>query len=191
MWAPDATAEDWQRLGREYLARTRRWRATRPRFTDKNLMGWHLTGAALAMLPSARVIIIRRDPVETCLACYRHCFTEEAAFACDLGDLADYCGDFLRLTRFWLEKYPTRVFDLPYEALVADPEPVIRCLLDFCGLPFDAACLEPHKASRAVLTPSASQARQPLRQGTTRGARYGDKLDYSRHRLRNSGVQLE
>jgi tetratricopeptide (TPR) repeat protein len=189
-WISDATAEDWQRLGQEYLARTARWREAKPRFTDKNLVGWHFTGAALAMLPATRVIIVRRDPVETCLACYRHCFTEEAAFACDLDDLADYCGDFLRLTRFWLEKYPTRAFDLQYEALVAGPEPVIRRLLDFCGLPFDPACLEPHKTSRAVLTPSASQVRQPLRQDTARSARYGDTLDRLRQRLRDAGVQF-
>lgn len=191
LWAPDATARDWQRLGQEYLARTSRWRATKPRFTDKNLIGWHFTGAALAMLPSARVIIVRRDPVETCLACYRHCFTEEAAFACDLDDLADYCGDFLRLTSFWLEKYPTRVFDLQYEALVADPESVIRRLLDFCELSFDPACLAFHETSRAVLTPSASQVRQPLRQDTARSARYGEKLDRLRQRLRDAGVELE
>jgi Tfp pilus assembly protein PilF len=189
-WVSPATAEDWRRLGREYLARTARWRATKPRFTDKNLLGWHFTGAALAMLPAARVIIVRRDPVETCLACYRHSFTGEAAFACDLDDLADYCAGFQRLTRFWLEKYPARVFDLQYEALVADPERVIRRVLDFCGLPFDPACLEPHKTPRAVLTPSASQVRQPLRQNTARSARYGDKLDRLRRRLRDAGVAV-
>lgn len=190
-WVNNATAPDWRRLGQEYLARTARWRTTKPRFTDKNLMGWHYVGAALAMLPAARVIIVRRDPVETCLACYRHCFTEEASFACDLDDLADYCAGFLGLTRFWLEKYPAHVFDLQYEALVADPEPVIRRVLDFCGLPFDPACLEPHKASRAVLTPSASQVRQPLHRGTARSARYGDRLDRLRQRLRDAGVHVE
>ncbi|MEO8778054.1 MAG: tetratricopeptide repeat protein [Rhodanobacter sp.] len=187
-WAPCATARDWQRLGQDYLARTARWRRERPRFTDKNLMSWHSVGAALAMLPAARVIIVRRDPVETCLACYRHSFTEEAGFACDLDDLADYHEGFQRLTRFWLEKYPTRVFDLQYEALIADPEGVIRRVLDFCGLSFDSACLEFHKTARAVLTPSAAQVRQPLRRDTARSARYGNKLDRLRERLRQAGV---
>jgi tetratricopeptide (TPR) repeat protein len=187
-WALDAKARDWQRLGQDYLARTARWRQDKPRFTDKNLMSWHSVGAALAMLPAARVIVVRRDPVETCLACYRHCFTEEAGFACDLDDLADYHDGFRRLTRFWLEKYPTRVFDLQYEALTADPEGVIRRILDFCGLPFDPACLEFHKTSRAVLTPSAAQVRQPLRRDTARSARYGDKLDHLRQRLREAVV---
>ncbi|MGH8192155.1 MAG: tetratricopeptide repeat-containing sulfotransferase family protein [Rhodanobacteraceae bacterium] len=191
LWVPDATARDWQRLGEEYLARTARWRRHKPRFTDKNLMSWHLLGAALAMLPAARVIIVRRDPVETCLACWRHCFTEEAGFSCNLDDVADYYGEFWRLTRFWLEKYPARVFDLRYEALVADPEGVIRRVLDFCGLPFDPACLAPHKTSRAVLTPSAAQVRQPLHRGTARSASYGDMLDGLRRRLRDAGVPVE
>ncbi|MHB1058846.1 MAG: tetratricopeptide repeat-containing sulfotransferase family protein [Rhodanobacter sp.] len=189
LWGADATAQDWQRLGNDYLARTARWRQAKPRFTDKNLMNWYLVGAALAMLPAARVVIVWRDPVETCLACFRQCFTGDVGFACDLDELADYCIDFLRLKRFWLEKYPARVLDLQYETLVADPDATTRRLLDFCGLPFDPACLEFHKTSRPVLsTPSAAQVRQPLRSDTARSARYGDKLDRLRQRLRDAGV---
>lgn len=191
LWVPAATAQDWQRLGQEYLARTARWHSSKLRFTDKNLMNWHYVGAALAMLPAARVVIVRRDPVETCLACYRHCFAEDAGFSCDLDDLADYYGEFWRLTRFWLERYPARVFDLQYEMLTVDPERVIRCVLDFCGLPFEPACLEFHKTPRAVLTPSAAQVRQPLRRNTARSARYGHKLDGLRQRLRNAGILAE
>ncbi|WP_426662290.1 tetratricopeptide repeat-containing sulfotransferase family protein [Rhodanobacter aciditrophus] len=192
LWAPDASAADWQRLGREYLARTAPWRRSKPRFTDKSLVTWYLVGAALAMLPAARVVVVRRDPVETCLACFRQCFTELSGFTCDLDEMADYCIDFLRLTRFWLDRYPGRVLDLPYESLVAEPEPVIRRLLDFCGLPFHPACLEFHKTSRTVLsTPSAAQVRQPLRRDTARSLRYGNKLDGLRRRLRDAGVLAE
>ncbi|MEW9570964.1 sulfotransferase [Rhodanobacter sp. Si-c] len=192
VWAPDASAADWQRLGKEYLARTAPWRKTRPRFTDKSLVTWYLVGAALAMLPAARVVVVRRDPVETCLACYRQCFTELSGFTCDLDEMADYCIDFIRLTRFWLERYPDKVFDLEYETLVAEPEPTIRRLLDFCNLPFDPACLEFHKTSRAVLSaPSAAQVRQPMRRDTARSTRYGDKLDGLRRRLRDAGIPVD
>lgn len=187
-WVRDATAEDWRRLGDAYLARTARWRKTKPRFTDKNLMNWHFVGAALAMLPAARVIVVRRDPVETCLGCFRQCFTEDAGFACDLEATANYYADFLRLTRFWLDKYSNRVFDLQYETLVAEPGKTVRELLAFCNLPFAAACLEPHKTSRAVLTPSAAQVRQPLRRDTARSERYGNELDSLRQRLRDVGA---
>ncbi|HLI18585.1 MAG TPA: sulfotransferase, partial [Rhodanobacteraceae bacterium] len=189
LWVPMATAGDWQRLGEEYMVRTARWREQKPRFTDKNLITWYLVGAALAMLPAARVIIVRRDPLETCLACYRQWFTGDAGFAYDLDEMADYCIDFMRLTRFWIEKFPDRVFDLEYETLVAEPEPAIRRLLDFCGLPFDPACLEFHRTERTVLSaPSAAQVRQPLRRDTARAAQYGDKLDHLRKRLRDAGL---
>jgi tetratricopeptide (TPR) repeat protein len=192
LWVPDAAAEDWQRLGREYLARTARWRKTKPRFTDKSLVSWYLVGTALAMLPAARVVIVRRDPLETCLACFRQLFSERSAFACDLDELADYCIDFLRLTRFWLDKYPGRVLDLQYENLLAEPEAEIRRLLEFCELPFDARCLEFHKTPRAVLSaPSAAQVRQPLRRDTARSAHYGDKLDPVRRRLQAAGIPVE
>lgn len=188
-WVADADAADWQRLGREYVTRTEAWRRERPRSTDKSLLNWPLVGAALAMLPAARVIVVRRDPVETCLGCYRQLFSEERGFACDLDDTADYCVDFVRLTRFWLERYPDRVMDLSYEALVHAPESVTRRLLQFCDLPFDPACLESHKSSRTVIDgPSAAQVRQPLHAGTARAVRYGDKLDSLRQRLREGGV---
>ncbi|MGH9808901.1 MAG: tetratricopeptide repeat-containing sulfotransferase family protein, partial [Terriglobia bacterium] len=76
LWVPDATAGDWQRLGREYLERTARWRKAKPRFTDKSLVSWYLVGAAVAMLPASRAIVVRRDPLETCLGCFRQCFSE-------------------------------------------------------------------------------------------------------------------
>jgi cytochrome c-type biogenesis protein CcmH/NrfG len=192
LWVPDATAQDWQRLGREYISRTARWRMNKPRFTDKSLVSWYLVGAAMAMLPAARAIVVRRDPVETCLACFRQCFSERSGFACDLDEMADYCIDFLRLTRFWLDKYPDRVFDLEYEALVAEPEAVIPRLLDFCGLPFNQACLEFHKTSRTVQSlPSAALVRQPMRRDTARSNLYGNKLDHLRRRLRDAGVLAE
>lgn len=189
LWVPMATAGDWQRLGNKYLARTARWRQLKPRFTDKNLATWYHVGASLAMLPAARVIIVRRDPLETCLACYRQRFTGDSGFAYDLDEMADYCIDFMRVTRMWLEQHPDNVFDLEYEQLLADPEPTIRRLLDFCGLRFSPACLAFHKTERAVLSaPSAAQVRQPLQRNTARADRYGDRLDALRARLRTVGL---
>jgi hypothetical protein len=188
-WVKDATGADWHRLGTGYLARTARWRERKPRFIDKNLATWKHVGAALAMLPSARVVVVRRDPVETCVACYRQWFASGTEFAYDLDDLADYCADFARLTRFWLERYRGRIFDLEYEALLADPEGVIRRLLEFCGLPFDSACLQFHRTQRTVISAaSAAQVRQPLLRSTMRSAHYGDLLDGLRRRLRDAGL---
>lgn len=188
-WVADATPADWQRLGAEYLARTARWRRTKPRFTDKNLVNGYLVGTTLAMLPAARVVIVRRDPVETCFACYRQCFSGYAGFAYDLDEMADYCIDFIQLTRFWRDQYPDRLFELEYEKLVEEPESTIRRLLEFCELPFDPACLVSHETSRLVLSaPSAAQVHQPLHRNSARADRYGDKLNHLRKRLRDGGV---
>ncbi len=188
-WASSATAEDWQRLGRDYLARTERWRAQRPCFTDKNLVSWELVGAALQMLPGARIVHSRRDALETCFACYRQLFSNGAHFSYDLDDMASYYEDHDRLMRFWHQMFPTRIFDHVHESLLADPESQIRRLLDFCALEFDPACLLFHQNSRVVLsTASAAQVRQPLRSNTSQTARYGDKLDRLRARLRDAGL---
>lgn len=189
LWVPGASADDWRRLGRAYLAETARWRMVKPRCVDKNLTNWLLVGAALSMLPAVRVVIVRRDPVETCLACYRQCFGEPIEFADDLRDLAAYYANFLGLTRFWRERHPDRVLDFEYEALLAQPEASIGRLLDFCGLPPSDECLEFHKTRRAIFSvPSAAQVREPLRARTGRSALYGSKLDPLRQYLRDAGV---
>ena len=189
LWVPGTSADDWRRLWHSYLAETARWRRIKRRSADKNLTNWLLVGAALSMLPAARVIIVRRDPVETCLACYRQSFGEPIEFANDLRDLASYYANFLSLTRFWRERYPDHVLDFEYEALVANPEASINRLLGFCGLPPSRECLEFHKTRRAIFSvPSAAQVREPLRAKTARSALYGTKLDPLRQYLRDSGV---
>lgn len=176
-WVSDATAEDWARMGENYLARTARWRAKRPYFTDKGLQNWQWIGAIRAMLPGAKIINCHRDPVETSFACYRQLFSEGIHFSYDLKDLASYCNDYRHLSDYWREHYPGQVLDLSYEALVQEPEAQIRHLLAFCQLPFDAACLSPHQTRRDVhSTASAAQVRQPIRSDTARSPRYRDFL---------------
>jgi Flp pilus assembly protein TadD len=177
-WVADTTAADWERLGRRYLERTARWRANRPRFTDKLPDNWRMIGAALAMLPGARVIQVRRDPLETCWSCYRQLFQPgRADYAYAFDDLAAYWRDCERLTAFWRQRHPQQIRAQSYEALVADPPGEIRALLAFCGLPFDPACMESHRAERSTRTASAAQVRQPLHGGTARSAAYGKLLD--------------
>lgn len=188
-WAPQATAEDWHRLGLEYLARTAEWRKSKPYFTDKSLGNWSLIGPALAMLPGARVINTIRDPLETCFACYRQLFSSGAAFSNDFESMAAYYAGYQRLSRFWKDRFTSRWYDHVYEAMLADPEGKIRELLAACGLPFEQACLEFHKTSRAVRsTASAAQVRQPLQSNTSRSARYGALLDPLRKLLRQLDV---
>lgn len=177
-WTMAATAENWARLGNEYLRRTRRWREERPCSTDKNLINWKFVGAVARMLPGARFVDCHRDPLETCLACYRQLFGNGALFSYDLQDMASCWRDYRRLMQFWQQQLPDRILDQSYERLVSDSEQQIRRLLDFCGLPFEPDCLSPHRTPRVVLsTASAAQVRQPLRNDTARSERYGHDLD--------------
>ncbi|HKE48279.1 MAG TPA: sulfotransferase [Rhodanobacteraceae bacterium] len=183
-WIGEATPDDWQRMGQRYLQRTARWRKERPRFTDKMPDNWLLVGAALAMLPGARVVNVRRDAVETCWSCFKQLFAAgRHAYSYDLADLADTWRDYDRLCRFWSERFPDRVREQSYEALLADPEGETRALLAFCGLPFDEATLRPHETGRSVRTASAAQVREPMRADTARSAAYGERLEPLRRML--------
>lgn len=175
-WVRTHTPAQWQGLGQKYLTRTAQWRQRRPRFTDKAPGNWQYVGVILAMLPNARVIICRRDPLETCLACYRYIFTGHP-YTHDLQDLATHWRDFDAAAKQWKQQYPDRVREQIYENLVTDPETQIRELLAFCDLPFEDACLNFHANKRRVTTPSAAQVREPIRRDTARAYKYGALLD--------------
>ena len=173
---------DWERLGRRYLERTARWRQNRPRFTDKLPGNWPYVGAIHAMLPGARIIIGRRDPLETCFSCYRQRLANNE-YTRTFSDLASAWRDFDRAATFWRAQYPDHIYENVYEDFVADPETKIRELLAFCQLPFEEACLRFYDNQRSVHTPSAAQVRQPLRRDTARTADYGALLDPLRSAL--------
>lgn len=182
-WAGAATVEDWERLGREYLRRTERWRRDTPRFTDKGLSNWMLVGAIRRMLPAARIVVCRRDPLETCLSCYRQLFPVGHEFCYGLDDIVAFWRDFDRLTRFWIEREPGRLHELVYERLQQSQEDETRRLLEALALPFDPACLHPERLERSVRTASAAQVRQPLQRDTGRARHYAGLLDPLRERL--------
>jgi tetratricopeptide (TPR) repeat protein len=176
-WLGAATAGDWQRLGQRYLELTRRWRRHKPRHTDKLPSNWLLSGVLGAMLPGARIIDARRDPLEAGWSCYKQQFYRLPHFACTLTDIAAYIRDYEQLMALWQAQSPQRIRIQRYEALLAAPEPETRALLAFLGLPFDHACLDYQHAARHVRTASAAQIRQPLQRDTARAAHYGALLD--------------
>ncbi len=183
-WAAQASAADWQRLGQDYLAATARWRRERPLFTDKMPGNWRLAGAAMAMLPGAHFVDCRRDALETGFSCFKQLFAPGLAdWAFDAGHIAAYWRDYLHASETWSARQPRRFRTFHYEDLVADTEAAVRALLAFCGLPFDAACLAPHAARRAIRTASAAQVRRPIHAGTARAGRYGALLDPLRHAM--------
>ena len=181
-WCSAMLAADWERLGRRYLERTAHWRRRRAVFTDKLPSNWIYLGAIRAMLPGARIIGCRRDALETCFSCYRQRL-DNNEYTRDFHDLASFWGDYDRTLKHWSARCPEHVLEHGYEELVADPPGQIRQLLDFCGLPFEDACLRFHETVREVRSPSATQVRQPLRADTARAPAYAALLDPLRSAL--------
>lgn len=153
-------------IGEAYLARAAHHRpAGFPRFVDKLPANFLYIGHIVRALPHARIVCLRRDPMDTVWSNYKNLFASQSAYyaySYDLMDTARYYRRFDGLMRLWERLYPGRVLHLSYEALVADQESQTRQLLAHCGLDWDAACLSFHENSAAVATPSAAQVRRPL-----------------------------
>lgn len=183
-WVRHMAPADWARLGEEYLALTAPARRGRALHVDKALFNWPLVGAIRAMLPGARIVNCRRDPLETCWSIYTQRFARgQQAFAYDIASIAACWTDYDRLMFRWHARHPGAIHEFRHERLLADPEAAIRALLDFCGLRFEPACLRAHEAKRVVRTASAAQVREPLRAETARASAYGALLDPLRRKL--------
>ncbi len=183
-WACEATPDEWARLGNEYLRRTARWRQQHRVSTDKCPGNWLLSGALRAMLPGARIIDCRRDPLETAWSCYKQLFAPgKADFSYRFEDLAAYTHSYRSVADRWHQQHPSNYRIFNYEELVADADTFVRRLLAFCTLAFDSRCLQPHEAIRAVRTTSSAQVREPIRRVALRGEAYGAGLDRLRELL--------
>jgi tetratricopeptide (TPR) repeat protein len=157
------------RLGERYLAQTRAQRRLgRPRFTDKMGSNFLHVGLIHLMLPQARIIDVRRAALGCCFANFKQHFYRGVWFTYSLEDLGRYYRDYVSLMAHFDAVLPGRVYRISYESLVRDLEGEVRALLEYCGLPFEQACLRFHETRRAVQTLSSEQVRQPL---------YTDALD--------------
>ena len=140
-------------------------------------------------LPGARIVNARRDALETCWSCYKQLFAHGHEYSYDLGHLAVYRAAYEGAIDAWRAMHPAHVRDQGYEALLAEPDAEVRALLDFCGLPFDEACLRFYEHERSIRTPSSAQVRQPLRRDTARAVHYGKLLDPLRRALAAAGAR--
>jgi tetratricopeptide (TPR) repeat protein len=155
--------EAFAQLGEDYLDRTRAQRRLgRPRFIDKAPWNFQHIGLIRLMLPNARIVDVRRHPLDGCVSAFRQHFASGFDFAYDLGDLGRYYADYVALMAHYDAVLPGHVTRVIYEDLVADTEAEVRRLLAALGLPFEAACLRFFENRRPVATPSSEQVRRPI-----------------------------
>ncbi len=159
----DLTGSQLAKLGARYIEEATAYRKTdRPYFVDKRPWNWLDAGLIAMILPQAKIVDIRRDPMAACFAMYKQMLANDATFSNDFNDLAQYYTHYVGTMAHYDRAMPGRIHFLPYERLVEDTEAEIRRLLDYCGLPFEEGCLRFWENSRAVATPSAEQVRRPI-----------------------------
>ncbi len=156
------SGEDFRRLGEKYLSDTRAYRSGKPRFIDKMPNNFRHIGLIHLLLPNARIIDARREPMACCFGNFKQLFASGQEFSYDFQAIARYYRTYLELMAHWNAVLPGRVLRVQHEELVDDLEGQVRRLLDHCGLQFESACVEFHKTERSVRTPSSEQVRQPI-----------------------------
>ncbi|MFO1394368.1 MAG: sulfotransferase [Steroidobacteraceae bacterium] len=190
--APPPPAPDFASIGRSYMRAVDVYRTGRPWFVDKAPMNFLHCGLIRLALPDARMILLRRHPLDSCLAIYGTYFREHLPFAYDLQELGRYYVAWHRLTEHWRAALPDRLFVVDYESLVTSPEPEVRRMLEHCGLEWDPRCLDFHLNESAVTTLSASQVRQPLYTSSVgRWRKYARELEPLVRVLKDADVPLE
>ena len=166
-------------LGERYLDATRDMRKSdAPFFIDKMPNNCLYVGLIHLILPRARIIDARRHPLGCCFSCFKQHFARGQHFTYGLGDLGRYYHDYVELMAHFDTVLPGRVHRVFYEDMIENTEAEIRRLLEYCGLPFEEACLRFYETERAVRTASSEQVRRPIfREGIDHWRHYEPWLD--------------
>lgn len=156
------TPEQLKQFGDEFLSDTQIHRQGAPYFIDKMPNNFRHIGLIKLILPNAKIIDARRDPMACCFSGYKQLFAEGQEFSYALEDIGRYYTDYVELMAHWDAVLPGQVLLVQHEAVVEDLEGQVRRMLTFCGLPYEEACLRYFETERNVRTPSSEQVRQPI-----------------------------
>src|SRR5262249_12247980 len=156
------SAQDFRALGDKYLTDTRIYRSGKPFFIDKMPNNFRHVGLMHLMLPNARIIDARREPMACCFSNFKQLFANGQEFTYSIEDIARYYRTYVELMRHWDRVLPGRVRRVYHEDVVDDLEGNVRRLLDFCRLEFEPQCVAFHQSKRSVRTASSEQVRQGI-----------------------------
>ena len=149
-------------LGKSFIDETQFLRTGKQYFIDKMPNNFSHIGLIKLILPNAKVIDARRNPMDTCFSCFKQLFARGQAFTYDLSEIARYYVNYVNLMDHWDKVLPGYVFKVQHEDLINNQEGVTRDLIDFCEVDFESSTLEFYKTKRAVKTASSEQVRQPI-----------------------------
>lgn len=155
-------AEDFRRFGEQYLTDTRVYRAGKPFFIDKMPNNFRHLGLIHLMLPNARIIDARREPIACCFSNFKQLFASGQQFTYSFDHIARYYRMYVDLMAHWDNALPGKVLRIQHEDVVADLEANVRRILEFCELEFEPACVDFHKTERRIHTASSEQVRRPI-----------------------------
>ena len=165
-------------LGKKYIDETKWARSSKPFFIDKMPNNFVHIGLIKLILPKAKIIDARRNPMDTCFSCFKQYFAKGQHFTYDLDDIARYYKDYVRLMDYWKKLFPEEIFTIHYEQVIDNPNDRIRDLLEFCNVKFEDNCINFHKSKRPVKTASSEQVRQPMyKTGLDYWKNYSNNLD--------------
>jgi hypothetical protein len=151
-----------RQFGEKYLEETAVFRLGKPRFIDKMPNNFRHIGLIHLILPNAKVIDARRDAMACCFSNFKQLFASGQEFTYSVDDIASYYRTYVGLMDHWDAALPGKVLRMQFEDVVADLEPNVRRVLEFCGLDFEPACLEYYKTERSIRTASSEQVRRPI-----------------------------
>ena len=159
---PQLTAEQCREFGEAYIRDTRVYRTGKPFFIDKMPNNFRNIALIQLILPNAKIIDARRDAMDCCFSNFKQLYANGHPFAYNLDDIGRYYRSYASLMDHWDRVLPGRVLCMRHEDVLADLEGSVRRILDYCGLPFEPACVEFHRTERRVHTASAEQVRRPI-----------------------------
>ena len=184
-------ADEFRALGEKYLADTQVYRTGKPYFIDKMPNNFRHIGLIHLMLPNAKIIDARREPMACCFGNLKQLFARGQEFTYSVEDIARYYRTYLELMEHWDAVLPGRVLRVHHEDVVDDLEGSVRRILDYCELPFEPACLEFHRTERSIRTASSEQVRQPIfREGLDQWRHYEPWLGPLREALGDALVRF-
>ena len=158
----ELTGQQLKQLGDNFMRDTQPYRKNAPLFIDKMPNNFIHIGLIKLILPNAKIIDARREPMACCFSGFKQLFGEGQDFSYGLSDVATYYQDYVRLMNHWDDVMPGSVLRVQHEELVHDFESQVRRILDYCQLPFEQSCLEFYNTKRNIYTPSAQQVRRPI-----------------------------